>query len=115
MRDGSLGGVSQPCPGEPCAHAGEIAGVASMMATARTGNRGFMPKSLFLGGGAASRKSVQSRANNAAEMGSRPNLECCRIRLALAGLEAAMRLVDDIDAPLAPHDAIVAMAAAQRF
>jgi hypothetical protein len=33
----------------------------------------------------------------------------------LAGLEAAMRLVDDVDAALAAHDAVVAVAAAQRF
>jgi hypothetical protein len=37
------------------------------------------------------------------------------ISLALAGLESALRLIDDIDAALASHDAIVAMAAAQRF
>jgi hypothetical protein len=35
--------------------------------------------------------------------------------LALTGLEAALRLVDHIDAALAPHDPIVAVAAAQRF
>jgi hypothetical protein len=33
----------------------------------------------------------------------------------LAGFESTLRLVDDIDAPLAPYDAIVAMAATQRF
>jgi hypothetical protein len=33
----------------------------------------------------------------------------------LAGFESAVRLIDHIDAALAPHDAIVAMAAAQRF
>jgi hypothetical protein len=44
----------------------------------------------------------------AAEMGSRAGLT-------LAGLETPVRLVDDIDAALAAHDAIVAMAAAQRF
>jgi hypothetical protein len=35
--------------------------------------------------------------------------------LALAGLEAALRLVDHIDAALAAYDAIVAMPGAQRF
>ena len=35
--------------------------------------------------------------------------------LTLAGFEALVRLVDDVDATLAAHDAIVAMAAAQRF
>jgi hypothetical protein len=35
--------------------------------------------------------------------------------LALTGLEAPLRLVDDVDAALAPHEAIVAVAAAQRF
>src|SRR5215472_13474004 len=34
---------------------------------------------------------------------------------ALAGLEAALRLVDDIDPALAAHDAVVAMTAAQRL
>ena len=34
---------------------------------------------------------------------------------ALPGLEPALGLVDDIDPPLAPHDPVVAMAAAQRF
>jgi hypothetical protein len=33
----------------------------------------------------------------------------------LAGLEAPVRLVDDIDATLTAHQTIVAMAAAQRF
>jgi hypothetical protein len=36
-----------------------------------------------------------------------------RNTLALPGLEAALRLVDDIDAALAAHDAIVAVTAAQ--
>jgi hypothetical protein len=36
-------------------------------------------------------------------------------RLALARFEAALRLIDDVNATLAPHDAIVAMAAAQGF
>jgi hypothetical protein len=35
--------------------------------------------------------------------------------LALAGLKAAIGLVDDIDPTLAPHDAVVAVAAAQGF
>jgi hypothetical protein len=34
---------------------------------------------------------------------------------ALAGLEAPLRLVDDVKAALAPHQAVVAMAPAQRF
>ena len=34
---------------------------------------------------------------------------------ALASLEAPLRLVDNVNASLAPHDAIVAMAAAERF
>ena len=36
-------------------------------------------------------------------------------RLALARFEAALGLIDDVDAALAPDEAIVAMAAAQRF
>jgi hypothetical protein len=35
--------------------------------------------------------------------------------LALPGLKAPLRLVDDVDAALAAHEAIVAVAAAQRF
>ena len=35
--------------------------------------------------------------------------------LALAGLKAAIGLVDDIDPALAPHDAVVAVATAQGF
>jgi hypothetical protein len=38
-----------------------------------------------------------------------------RRRSTLARLEAALRLVDDIDATLAADDAVVAMAAAQRL
>jgi hypothetical protein len=34
---------------------------------------------------------------------------------ALARLEAALGLIDDVDAALAPYEAIVTMAAAQRF
>jgi hypothetical protein len=37
------------------------------------------------------------------------------VLLALAGFEPALRLIDDIDASLAPHDAVIAMARAQRF
>jgi hypothetical protein len=33
----------------------------------------------------------------------------------LASLETALRLIDNVNAPFAPHDAIIAMAAAQRF
>jgi hypothetical protein len=36
-------------------------------------------------------------------------------KLTLPRFEAALCLVDDIDAPLPPHDAIVAVAAAQGF
>jgi hypothetical protein len=35
--------------------------------------------------------------------------------LTLPGFEAALGLIDDVDAALAAHDAIVAMTAAQRF
>ena len=35
--------------------------------------------------------------------------------LALAGLEAPVRLIDDVDPPFTPHDAIVAVAAPKRF
>jgi hypothetical protein len=34
---------------------------------------------------------------------------------ALAGLEAALRLIDHVDAALAAHETVVPMAAAQRF
>ena len=36
-------------------------------------------------------------------------------RLALAGLEAPLRLIDDVDAAFAPDDAIVPVPAAQGF
>jgi hypothetical protein len=36
-------------------------------------------------------------------------------RLALAGFEAPVRLIDDVDAAFAPDDAIVAVPATQRF
>jgi hypothetical protein len=35
--------------------------------------------------------------------------------LALAGLEASLRLVDDVNAPLAADEPIVTVATAQRF
>jgi hypothetical protein len=35
--------------------------------------------------------------------------------LALPGFEAALGLIDDVDAALAAHDTIVAMAPTQRF
>jgi hypothetical protein len=35
--------------------------------------------------------------------------------LALPGLKASLRLVDDVDAALAAHEAIIAVSAAQRF
>jgi hypothetical protein len=38
-----------------------------------------------------------------------------RLHLALTGFEAPVRLIDDVDAALAAHDAIIAMPAAQRF
>jgi hypothetical protein len=70
-----------------------------------------MRKSLFRRRDAASWKSVQSPVKNAAEMGSGRD----RPKSALARLEATMGLIDDVDAALAAHDAIVAMPAAQRF
>jgi hypothetical protein len=36
-------------------------------------------------------------------------------RSALASLEAALRFIDDIDAPLAPHETVVPVTAAKRF
>jgi hypothetical protein len=36
-------------------------------------------------------------------------------RLALTGLEAPLRLINDVDAALAPDDAIVTVPATQRF
>jgi hypothetical protein len=42
-------------------------------------------------------------------------LSSARRRLALAGLEPAVRLVDHVDATLAAHDAVVAVATAKRF
>jgi hypothetical protein len=71
-----------------------------------------MRTSLFASRTAASWKSIQSCVENAAEVGSGAG---CSGSSALPGLKAPMRLVDDIDASLAPHDAIVAVAATQRF
>jgi hypothetical protein len=36
-------------------------------------------------------------------------------RLTLAGLEAALRLVDHVDTPFATYDTVVAMPGTQRF
>jgi hypothetical protein len=33
----------------------------------------------------------------------------------LARFEATLRLIDDVDAAFAPHEAVIAVAAAQRF
>jgi hypothetical protein len=74
-----------------------------------------MRASLFARRFAASRKSAQSGAVNAAEMGSRRRAGSAQLPLALAGFEAAMGLVDDIDPALAAHDAIVAVATPQGF
>jgi hypothetical protein len=37
------------------------------------------------------------------------------VRLALAGLESPLRLVDDVNSALATHDTVVAVATAERF
>jgi hypothetical protein len=52
---------------------------------------------------------------NAAEMGNRrkPAVSPFQAFSALASLEAALGLIDDVDAALTAHDAVVAMAAAQ--
>src|SRR4029077_19595698 len=75
--------------------------------------------SLFACRTATSPNSVQSCASNAAQLGrSRGGAEpgtAGHGGLALAGLEAPLRLVDDVDPPLAPHDAVVAVPAAERF
>src|ERR1700730_19303105 len=80
------------------------------------------PKSLFACRSATSPNSVQSCASNAAQLGrswdgaepaNGPEAESCG--LALAGLEAPLRLIDHVDPPLAPHDAIVPVARAERF
>ena len=112
----------QPIPrmlGHSRRRAGE-ARQAPRAVTAKTaGNRSIMPTNLFARRYAASRKSAQSGAVNAAEMGSETGAELPPAffpsSLALAGLEAALGLVDDIDPALAAHDAIVAVAAPQRF
>jgi hypothetical protein len=78
-----------------------------------------MPVNLFARGGAASGKnSGEARSPNRTRSGtvhleirSAPWLDWS----ALTGLESALRLIDHIDAAFAPHDAIVAMAAAQGF
>jgi hypothetical protein len=51
----------------------------------------------------------------AAAIGSQRRSQIRSVRLSLAGFEARIGLVDDVNAALAPHDAIVAMAFRQRF
>ena len=105
-----------------CADAGETAAIPKAAATTRTGNRELMPLNLFPHSRAASGKTETklrrpvrtSRQTRRCRINKRDFSPIPRA-LALAGFEAALRLIDDIDATLAPHDAIVAMAAAQRF
>jgi hypothetical protein len=86
-----------------------------------------MPLNLFSRSGAASGKTAKARANRPVRTSR--EIEAMRDRSAgfsavftaelstglstLAGFEPALRLIDHIDAALAPHDTIVAMAAAQ--
>jgi hypothetical protein len=88
-----------------------------------------MPLNLFSRAGAASGKTAKPRAKRPVRTSR--EIEAMRDGLAgfsadfaagistglstLAGFEPALRLIDHIDAALAPHDTIVAMAAAQRF
>jgi hypothetical protein len=77
-----------------------------------------MPVNLFSRSGAASGKTEHYRPVTASGQTGRNGIYRRDYQpdpLALAGFEPALRLIDDIDAALAPHDAIVAMAAAQRF
>src|SRR5580704_7818107 len=80
------------------------------------------PKSLFACRTATSPNSVQSCASNAAQLGRSwggagpgDGPQAGTGGLALARLEAPLRLIDDVDPPLTPHDAVVAVAAAERF
>ena len=71
------------------------------------------------GRGAASRKVAQSGATNAAELGElrgsvRSDEESGR-QSALAGLEAALGLIDDVDPAFAAYQPVVAVAATQGF
>jgi hypothetical protein len=84
-----------------------------------------MPLNLFSRCGAASGKTAKARAKRPVRTSR--EIEAMRDRSAglsagfaaglstLTGFEPALRLIDHIDAALAPHDTIVAMAAAQRF
>src|SRR5689334_17689562 len=88
------------------------------------GIAGSCPLNLFSRGGAASGKTPSATGpGTASDLADRRVMSqivggCQRIvslLSALAGFEPTLRLINHIDAALAPHDAIVAMAAAQRF
>ena len=71
------------------------------------------------GRGAASRKVAQSGATNAAELGggaaTSGQAEGSGRQSALAGLEAALGLIDDVDPAFAAYQPVVAVAATQGF
>jgi len=66
---------------------------------------------LIGGRGAASRKVTQSGARNAAKFSE----GAIAVRSALTGLEAALGLINDVDAALSPYQTVVAVAATQGF
>ncbi len=53
------------------------------------------------------------RQKKSREFAVRRNARPANVQLTLAGFEAAVRLVDHVDAALAAHDAVVAMPRAQ--
>ena len=61
---------------------------------------------------AASLKSAQRQLSDAAQEGTFTGRQGA-YSSALAGLEATLCLIDDVDAPLAAHDAVIAVAAAE--
>src|SRR5262249_55664723 len=110
---GLVGAEGQSCV--PCAKVGranaETARNTSAAVATTRGNRAFMPINLFARGGAASDKIAEICRGDRGRKAGRGQF----FGSALTGLEPALRLVNHIDAAFAPHDAIVAMAGAQRF
>src|SRR5271169_3811903 len=112
------GGWIHPCRCGFCADAGNASDSPSTAPRARMGNRNLMADRVY---SPAARQQARIAFNVARAM--RRNwadrgVVLSRLRaggLALAGLEAPVRLIDDVDPPLAPHDAVVPVAATKRF
>src|SRR5262249_30800061 len=86
--------------------------MASMADSASRWNRVLMLWNLMLQNGASK---AGFRSNPGTANLSRGNATRARTVSALAGFEAALGLVDDVDPALAPNEAVVAMARPQGF